>query len=607
MRLILFVLKCAVGLLASLGFVIVLGAVGLGLAWRHLDAFKPQEEALPDRMVLVLDLGESILEAQPDNRLSEIALGYPLDMRQIGEALSRAATDPRVDGLFVLAGRGALGMAQTQELRGYIEGFKAREKDVTAFAESFGEGGNGTLNYYLASAADKIWLQPSGSLDVTGFILEQPYLRDALDRIGVDPQMGQRSEYKGAVNNLTDSALPAPQRENLQRLLDSWFAQFAQDVAAARGLSPDTVERLVDAAPYDAPQGPDLGLIDQLGYYDQAVDEALDGAGPEAELIALADYAYEPTDEEPAESPKGQDLIALVYGIGPVTLGEGSNDPLFGEIAMGSDTVATALSDAIDDDDVVAIVFRVDSPGGSYVASDVIWREVQRARDLGKPLVISMGNLAASGGYFVAAPAHSIVAEPGTITGSIGVAAGKLALKGLWEKLSVNWDAVEVGKNAGLWSANRPFNDAGWAYLEASLDRTYADFTGKVATGRDLTPAAVEELARGQVWTGADALDLGLVDALGGMQTALAMAKEAAGLQADDEVPLLLLPEPADPWQSLLDGLFSAGFDAAAMVRLARNFELLRDAAAPVSGLAERLDAGQIHRTLRAPDLRLKD
>lgn len=607
MRLILFILKCAVGLLASLGFVIVAGVVVLGLAWRQLDVFIPKEEALPEQMVLVLDLGETILEAQPDNRLTEAALGYPLNMRQIGEALARAATDPRIDGLFVLAGRSGLGMAQTQELRGYIKDFSASGKDVTAFAESFGEAGNGTLNYYLASAADKIWLQPSGGLDVTGFLLEQPYLRDALDRVGVDPEMDQRSEYKGAVSNLTQSAMPEPQRQNLQRLLDSWFAQFAEDVAEDRGLTPDRVKELVDQAPYDGPEGPDIGLIDQLGYYDQAADEVLDLTGSEPDLIALADYAYEAPAGEPESPPDDQPFIALIYGLGPVSLGEGSNDPLFGEISMGSDRVATALSDAIDDDSVIAIVFRVDSPGGSYVASDVIWREVQRARDLGKPVVVSMGNLAASGGYFMSAPAHSIVAEPGTITGSIGVAAGKLALKELWDNLSVNWTGVQAGSNAGLWSANRPFTEAGWAYLDSSLDRTYADFTGKVAAGRNLSAEAVEQLAKGQIWSGADALELGLVDALGGIGTAVALAKEAAGLAPEDELPLLLLPEPRDPWDALLNDVFSAGFDAAALLQLARSFDLLQETAMPLAELTESVSAGQAPQRLRAPALRLKN
>lgn len=606
MRLILFVLKCAVGLFASLGFIIVLGAFGLSLAWQQLENFRPQEEPLPEHMVLVLNLADPILESPADSILAKAALGYPLQMRQIGESLSRAATDPRIDGLFVVAGRGAFGMAQVQEIRGYIEDFKASDKPVISFSESFGEGGSGTLNYYLATAADEVWLQPSGSLDITGFILEQPYLRAALDRIGVEAQMGQRSEYKGAMNNLTDTSLPAPQRENLQRLLDSWMTQFSQDVAEARGLSPEAVKQLVDQAPYDGVKGPSLGLVDQLGYYDQVADSILEQAGPESDLVFLSDYANEPPQEEPVEIETDQSVIALIYGIGPVTLGEGNNDPLFGDLVLGSDTVASALGYAIDDDNVAAIVLRVDSPGGSYVASDVIWREVQRARDLDKPVIISMGNLAASGGYFIAAPAHSIVAEPGTITGSIGVVAGKVALKGLWEKLSVNWDSVEAGKNAGLWSSNRPFTEAGWAYLEESLDSSYADFKGKVAAGRGLTPEAVEQLARGQVWTGADAQELGLVDAFGGIQTAISMAQEAAGFDADEEVPLLLLPEPLDPWDSLLNGVFSAGFDAAAMMRVAQNLYVLQDAVS-ASGLAAVTANSQTRRALQAPPLQVKN
>ena len=605
MRLILFILKCAVGLLATLGFFMVLAVFGLSLAWRQLEVFDRPEAALPENMVLHLDVAEGILETQPNNPFSRAALGNPLDMRQVGETLARAGEDPRVSGLLLQVGRGSLGMAQVQELREYLRAFSAKGKRVTAFAESFGEGGHGTLNYYLASAADQLWLQPSGSLDVTGFMLESPFLRAALDRIGVEPQMAQRSEYKGAVNTLTDSALPEPQRQNLQRLLDSWFAQFTQDVAEARGFTPEEVTALVNAGPYDGAQGPDLGLVDQLGYGDQAQDAVIEAAGPDADFTSLAAYARDGGQAEDNSTGEAG-MIALIYGVGPVTLGEGDNDPVFGEVTMGSDTVAAALSQAIDDESVEAIVFRVDSPGGSYVASDVIWREVQRARDLEKPVIISMGNLAASGGYFVSAPAHKIVAQPGSVTGSIGVAGGKLALKGLWEKLSINWDGVQAGENAGIWSANRPFSEEGWAYLEQSLDRTYADFTGKVSAGRDLTAEAVENLAKGQIWTGADALDLGLVDALGGFQTALTLAKETMGLTAEEQVPLLILPEPVDPFRTLFEDFLSGGFDSAAVMRLARSFYRARQTMAPVTELLEVMEGGPLREELRAPELELR-
>ena len=603
MRVILFILKCTVGLLASLGFLMLLATVGLGLFWRQMEFFEKRETVVPERIVLSLDVGDSILEAQPDNPFSKAALGNPLDLRQIGEALERAGQDDNVSGLFLQVGHSTLGMAQVQELRDHLLAFQSKGKFVTAFAESFGEGGHGTLNYYLASAAGQIWLQPSGSLDITGFLLESPFLRAALDRIGVEPQLAQRSEFKGFMNTFTDNALPEPQRRNLQRLVDSWIGQFARDVAEARGLTAEDVRRLIDQGPYSGQQGPELGLIDHLGYLDQVNLAVFDLAGPDSDLLDLASYAPMAPDHDQEDTK----IVALIYGIGPVTLGEGENDPVFGEVTMGSNTVAAALSDAIDDETVEAILFRVDSPGGSYVASDVIWREVQRARDAGKPVIVSMGNLAASGGYFVAAPAHQIVAQPGSITGSIGVVGGKLALKGLWENLSITWDGVQAGRQANIWSANQPFTPEGWAHLEKSLDRTYDDFTSKVSAGRGLSGTEVEDLARGQVWTGEDALALGLVDALGGFQTALTLAKEAIGLQADDAVTLLVLPAPSDSFRTLLKDFFSEGFNSRSLMRLSRSFYRVRQSLQPLIEVLDVFDGSAIREELRAPDLRLQN
>ena len=286
-----------------------------------------------------------------------------------------------------------------------------------------------------------------------------------------------------------------------------------------------------------------MGLIDELGYWDQVNDTVLERGGPDADYLDVADYHRSLADKAEGKRP----IIALVQGLGPVTSGASEGESGFGQSTMGADTVSEALSDAIDDPDVSAIVFRVDSPGGSYVASDTIWREVQRAKDLEVPLIISMGNLAASGGYFVAAPAHKIVAQPGTVTGSIGVVAGKMALNDLWQHLSINWDGVQAGANATIWSANKPFSNAEWDRLQDSLDRIYADFTGKVAEGRGLGAAEIVKVAGGRVWSGADALEVGLVDALGGYRTAIDLAKEAAGLEPAGSHHLETLPGTQEP------------------------------------------------------------
>jgi protease-4 len=384
MRIILFLLKCLVGIFATVGLLVVAAAVGAGLFWRDIEDLKTVGTKVPDATVLTLDLAAGVVEARPDNFLSRASLGEVIVLRDAVQALERARRDPRVAGLLISLGHGNLGMAQVQELRGAIADFAAGDKFVMAFAESFGEGGDGTLHYYLASVADEVWVQPSGDLDLTGFMIEGPYLRGALDRIGVEPQLAQREEYKGFMNTFTDTALPAPQRENLQRLVDSWLGQVADAVAAARGLSPARVRELIDLGPHGGADGQALGLIDELGYWDQVNEAAMAAAdtatGGKAEFLRLERYGRATEKKAPDAS-----LIALVYGLGEVTFADRANDPVFGEVVMGAQRTAEAIGDAIDDPEVAAIVFRVDSPGGSYVASDTIWRQVQRARDEGNP------------------------------------------------------------------------------------------------------------------------------------------------------------------------------------------------------------------------------
>jgi protease-4 len=271
---------------------------------------------------------------------------------------------------------------------------------------------------------------------------------------------------------------------------------------------------------------------------------------------------------------------------------------------MGADTVARAIRDAVEDDEVKAILFRIDSPGGSYVAADVIWREVRRAREQEVPVIVTMSNMAASGGYFVAAPAHRIVAQPASVTGSIGVVGGKLVLSGLWDKLGIAWDGVKAGANADLWSANRDFSEAGWANLQDSLDRTYADFTGKVAEGRGLALGEVRAVAKGQVWTGRDAKARGLVDELGGYATALALAREAAGIAPEAPLELRIFPKRRGPFEALIEDALAGELESPGIAALARGLARVMRALAPLVEALETLGADPRSRTLRAPELR---
>jgi protease-4 len=593
-RIIMFLLKCVLGLFATVGFLLVAGIIAVAVFLPRFDGLAPSAPEVPDSAVLVLDLSGGIIEQRPENPLARASLGDALVLREAVMALEAAGRDTRIRGLVIRAGRGAPGLAQMQELRAAVADFRAQGKPVTVFAETFGEAGNGTLHYFLASAAGEIWMQPSGDLGLTGFALEQPFLRPLLDDIGVRSQIAQREAYKGALSFVTEDDLPAPQRENLQRLLDSSLDQVVAAVAEAREREADSLRALVDRAPYRGPEARELGLVDRLGYWDEVQSAVDDVLGPDVEWLSLGDY----TRSEPEPVSDGP-VIALVHGEGPILLSGGENDPVFGRVVLGAVDIAEALSDAIDDPEVEAIVFRVDSPGGSYVGSDTIWREVQRARDEGKPLVVSMGNVAASGGYFVAAAAQAIVAQPGTVTGSIGVVSGKVSLRELWEDLGVNWDGVQAGARAAMFSPNRPFTPEEWEWLQQTLDATYADFTGKVAAGRDLTREEVLAVAQGQVWTGADAKAAGLVDELGGYRRAIAIAKEVAGISNDTEVQLRSFPEARDPFAAFLEDALGGSIDSPAMRAMIRSLARVAQALGPLIETVERLSADPRSHTLR--------
>jgi len=593
-RIIMFLLKCLLGLFATVGFVIIAGIVVTAVLLPRFGDFKKAATEVPEEALLVLDMADGLIEHRPDNLFARASLGDALVLPEAVADLHAAGRDPRVKGLVIRAGWGSPGLAQMQELRDALADFRAQGKPVTAFAETFGEAGSGTLHYFLASAASEIWVQPSGDLGITGFSLQQPFLRPLLERFGVRSQVGQREEYKGAMSLFTEESLPEPQRRNLQRYLDSSLSQIVTAVAESRNLEAGALRDLIDRAPYRGEEAKRLGLVDRLGYWDEVEAAVEANAGPDAEWLTLGAYR-QAAKQEDNEGP----VIALVHGQGPIVLSDADNDPVFGKVAMGAVDVGQALAGAIDDPEVAAILFRVDSPGGSYVASDTIWREVQRARDLGKPVIVSMGNVAASGGYFVAAAAEAIVAQPGTLTGSIGVVSGKFSLNELWANLGIRWDGVEAGRRADMWSPNAPFSRDEWEWLQQTLDTTYADFTGKVASGRGLSQEEVLAVAKGQIWSGADAKEGGLVDALGGYRKAISLAKAAAGIPEDTEVQLVVFPEQRDPFAALLEDAMGGKVESPAALSMIRSLARLAQVLAPLIETVEMLSGDPRSQTLR--------
>ena len=579
MRVILFFLKCIVGILATVGLFIVGGAALLFYFAGEVGDLAPEvEEEKP--LLLTLDLSDRVIERSSGERWLRALTqeGEPIVLREAVAALERAAADPQVEGIVAHLGRGDAGLAQIQELREAIVAFRASGKPAFAFAETFGEAGDGMAHYYLASAFEEVWIQPSASFNVAGYRLAQPYLRDLFDEIGVLPRFDQRKEYKGIASTLIEREQPEAVRRNLTQLVDSMLERSIADIAAARGLSPAAVRGAIDRAPLSAAEAQQSGLVDGTTYWDIFIEAIEARISRDYEQRALQTYASETAPEVPEESGL---QIAYIVARGPIVLGPGQDSPFNGGSEITSDRLTNALSSAVEEDAVKAIVLRIDSPGGSYVASDAIWREVVRARDAGKPVVVSMGNVAASGGYFIAAPADRIIAQPGTITGSIGVAGGKFVIEDLLDDVGVSIGSVQAGDNADFYAPDSDFTAQQYAKLQSQLDAIYEDFTAKVAEGRQMTRSQVEQVAGGRVWTGEDALSAGLVDQLGGIDSALDYARNAAGIGIDDPYSIQPWPKPKDPWEKLLEDFSGAPFASMARLEAALGAWLL---------LAEELD-----------------
>ena len=520
-------------------------------------------------LILELDLTEGVIETRPPDPLSAIMTRHQPTITDLLAGLKAARTDDRVKALVAKVGGKPIGLGVAQELREAIIRFRASGKPTWAWAETFGEFSAGNVPYYLATAFDTIYLQPSGDLGLTGLAVERPFLRGTLDKLGVQLEVGARHEYKGAPEQLTERGFTPPNREATQRIAESVTSQIAAAIAGRGRISAEEAGRLIDEGPYLAEQALAAGLVDALGYRDEVYSALRKQVGNDPALLFLGRYQRSRELASRAKrlaAPRPQ-AIALIQATGGIRRGRNGRSPLTGT-AMGSDSITAALRGATADPHVRAIVLRVNSPGGSYVASDSIWREVVRARNAGKPVVVSMSDVAASGGYFISMAADAIVAQPGTVTGSIGVFSGKPVVSEMLGKAGVSTDSVVLGKHAAMFSTSKPFSADEWQIVDAWLDHIYADFTGKVAAGRGLSAERVHELARGRVWTGADAHERKLVDELGGVEDAADIARRRAGLPPT--APLVHYPRIGP-----LDRL-----------RPATNSEDRRAAAAAVSGPA---------------------
>lgn len=488
-----------------------------------------------ERVVLELDLGRGLAEAAPTTPVEAIRALRTPRLRTLVDHLRQAETDDSVVGLIGVVHGGGLTLAQSDELRAAVRSFRASGKPTLAFSPAFGELGDGTVGYHLATAFEEIWLQPASGLGLTGFTAGATFVRGALDKLGVQPEFGQRHEYKSAADTFLRTGMTEPHREMVGRLVESVTERLVSDVAADRGVPGDVVRAALDDAPLTGEDALERGLIDRVGYRDEAyaaMRARVDLAEPTLRFVERHGVSRFDVLLHQLPRPTNRPRIAVIEAIGAIAVGHAQPGGPGGR-RVGSDTLGAALRAAAKDTQVAGVVLRVDSPGGSAVASDAIRRDVLQVRAAGKPVVASMASVAASGGYYIAMPCDRVVASPGTITGSIGVFAGKLVVREALARVGVTREIVAGSPRAAMLSAQTPFDEEEWAVLDAWLDRIYDDFTAKAAADRNLPVEDLRAVAKGRVWTGADAFDRGLVDRLGGFEDAVAEVCSLIGADVD--------------------------------------------------------------------------
>ena len=536
------------------GVVLVVILIGLAMmvsvgGLMVLAMMAPAPVSVPQNSTLYLPLNAPFAEVEAADVFSQLVRREPT-LREMLEAIAKAKRDTRVKTLvFTPSTPGAL-WAQVQELRAALVDFKTSGKPLTAYLE-FG----GTQDYFLASAADRIVMMPAGQLDLTGVATYEVFLRGTFDKLGVQPDLLHIGDYKTAANTFTERGFTKAHREMSASLNRDWYDEVVRVVAAARKKTPDEVRAAIDAGPYLPDGALKAGLIDAVQYEDQLDDE---GAGKGTRRLDATDYERASV-ARPARNTGAR--VALLYAVGTIESGESPNEGSAG--VVGSATFVEWLRKVRVDPSVRAIVVRIDSPGGSAIASEVMWRELMLTRET-KPLIVSMGDVAASGGYYMAVPAHTIVAQPGTLTGSIGVVTGKFVLEGTMGKIGVGTDSVADGRMAQIYSPFRPFTPEERVKIEEQMQHTYDLFLNRVAEGRKSTRDKIDAVAQGRVWTGLQAQQRGLVDEIGGLDRAIQIAKERARLDVTKDVDLLVYPQKPSVFELLSNplGTSAAGVSA---------------------------------------------
>ncbi len=520
-------------LVAVIGIALLLSATG-----------KP---GVPDNSVLVLQVSGSLPDYAPEDSTTKLfGVSQPQSFSSLLTQLRKAKVDNRIGGVLLDISFPQIGWAKADELRDAIKDFRASGKPIYSFMEI---GMN--KEYYIATATEKVFLPPAGDLYVNGFAAEAMFYKGSLDKLGIEAEVIQIGpKYKNAPDQYTKTAMGEGQKEVLKAILDEYYGRLKTGIAEARNKTPEDIAALIDGAPYHADDAKQLGLIDDALYRDQVYDQLKTRLGYKADdklrTISGSDYREIPSDSLGLN--KGE-KVAVIYASGAINMGSSSSSPFGGEM-VGADTIVKAVNDAANDSSIKAIVLRVDSPGGSALASDLMWHALENAKAK-KPLVVSMADVAASGGYYIACNANKIVAEPSTVTGSIGMFMGKPVLKGFYDWIGVSNEYTMRGKNAGIFRETEKWTDDERAKMTQLANKVYyGDFVPKVAKGRGKTDEEVNTLGQGHVWTGTQAKQNGLVDEFGGLEKAVEIAKQLANLPADKDVKRIAYPEGRSLFES---------------------------------------------------------
>ena len=540
----------------------LIAIIGIALLAESLG--KPD---VPNNSVLVLNVSGDLPDYSAEDPMAKVfGMEQAPSFSSLLTQMRKAKVDSRIGAVLLNVNFPGIGWGKADELRAAIADLRASGKPVYAYMEI---GMN--KEYYIASAAEKVFLPPAGDIYINGFAAEVTFYRGSLDKLGIEPEVVAIGKYKNAPDQFTRKEMSEAHAEVMNAIIDEYYNRFISGIAESRKKSPEDVKAMIDNAPYHAGEAKQLGLIDEAAYRDQVYDELKKRLGykEEDKIRTVSGSTYKEIPSDSLGLNNGE-RVAVVYASGAINIGRSSRSAFGGE-SLGSDTLVKAINDAAEDSTIKAIVLRVDSPGGSALASDLMWHAIENAKAK-KPVVVSMADVAASGGYYIACNANKIVAEPSTLTGSIGVFMGKPSMKGFNDWLGISTQYVQRGKNSGIFRTGEKWTPEERKKMEDQTNKIYwDDFVPKVANGRGKTIEDVNALAQGRVWTGAQAKERGLVDELGGLEKSIEIAKQLANLPADKDVRRVVFPEPRPFLQEIFGDSEDATFAESSKERQAQE------------------------------------